>query len=230
MGADEFDRDLGRLAGALGDPTRRGIYLSVRGSEVPLTAAHIAAQFGIHPNVARHHLDRLVAEGYLRLSDRPPARPAGAGRPPRTFEATDTDVGVSYPTRRLDLLAELLVRVAERLSPEEAERVAQEVGREYGMGLASAMGLAAGHGFPEALAEVARVMTGAGIEITADAAQLRLVHGHCPFGRTDHTGPSDIVCRLDLGIVQGLMEAAGASADELVITSRRRHGRPCLVS
>lgn len=229
MGADDFDRDFGRLTGALGDPTRRGIYLTVRDSDHPLTAACIARLFSIHPNVARHHLDRLVVEGYLRVSDRLRSRPAGAGRPPRTFEATDADVAVSYPARRHDLLAELLVRVVERLAPHQAARVAEEVGREYGMELAAVMGLSAGQDFPEALAAVAQAMTDAGIEITADAAQHRLLHGHCPFGRTaiDH---SDIVCRLDLGIVQGLMEAAGAGTDELVITSHRHPGQSCIPS
>lgn len=230
MGTDEFDRDLGRLAGALGDPTRRGIYLTVRSSEVPMTAALIAQLFAIHPNVARHHIDRLVAEGYLRVSDRPAARPAGAGRPPRSFEATDTDVGVSYPTRRLDLLAKLLVRVVERLAPDEAGSVAEEVGREYGKELAADLGLSAGQDFSEALAEVARVMTGAGFEITADAAQHRLVRGHCPFGRPHATGHSDVMCHLDQGIVEGLMEAAGAGTDALVITSRRHLGQTCFHS
>jgi predicted ArsR family transcriptional regulator len=229
MGADDFNRDFGRLTGALGDPTRRGIYLTVRDSDHPLTAALIARLFAIHPNVARHHLDRLVAEGYLQVSDRPPSRPAGAGRPPRTFEATDADVAVSYPARRHDLLAELLARVVERLAPDEAARVAEEIGREYGAELAGVLGLSSGQGFPEALAAVAQAMSGAGIEITADAAQHMLLRGHCPFGRTATDHP-EVVCRLDLGIVRGLMEAAGRSADELVITSRRHPGQSCIAS
>src|SRR5512136_3081469 len=141
MAADDFDRALRRLTGALGDPTRRAIYLTVRESEDPITAARLAELFGIHPNVARHHLDRLVADGYLRVSDRPEHRPAGVGRPPRVFEATDTDVTVAYPVRRHDLLAELLLRVVERLAPEEGPRVAEEVGRAYGAELAAAIGL-----------------------------------------------------------------------------------------
>lgn len=229
MGADDFDRDFGRLSGALGDSTRRGIYLTVRDSDHPVTAARIAQLFAIHPNVARHHLDRLVAEGYLQVSDRPRSRPAGAGRPPRTFEATDADVAVSYPARRHDLLAELMVRVVERLAPDRAARVAEEVGREYGQELAGVLGVSAGQGFSEALAAVAQAMSGAGIEITADAAQHRLLHGDCPFGRTATDHP-DIVCRLDLGIVRGLMEAAGAGADELVITSLRHPGQSCIAS
>jgi predicted ArsR family transcriptional regulator len=229
MGAPDFDRDFGRLTGALGDPTRRGVYLMIRDASHPVTAAQIARSFAIHPNVARHHLDRLVAEGYLRVSDRPAARPAAAGRPPRAFEATDTDVTVSYPSRRLDLLAELLVRVVERLAPEDAARAAEQVGREYGAQLAASLGLSSAKGWPDALAAVARAMTDAGIEISADAAERRLVRGHCPFGRTA-TDHSNIVCRLDYGIVRGLMEATGEDPSELVITSRRHPGLACSVS
>jgi predicted ArsR family transcriptional regulator len=226
VGAHDFDRYFGRLTGALGDPTRRGIYLMIRNADHPVTAAQIARSFTIHPNVARHHLDRLVAEGYLRVSGRPARRPAGAGRPPRAFEATEADVTVSYPSRRLDLLADLLVKVVERLEPEDAGRVAEEVGREYGTQLAADMGLTGAGSLPEALAAVAEAMIGAGIEITADAAESQLVRGHCPFGRTA-TNHSDIVCRLDYGIVRSLVEAAGEDPERVMITSRRHPGIAC---
>jgi predicted ArsR family transcriptional regulator len=226
MAVDDFDRALGKLTGALGDPTRRGIYLTVRDSETPVTASRVAELFTIHPNVARHHLDRLVAEGYLRVSDRPDLHPAGVGRPPRVFEATEADVAVAYPARRHDLLAELLVRVVERLAPEDGPRVAEEVGREYGAELAAAVGLPSEEGFSEALEAVARALTGAGFEITADAAQGRLISGNCPFGHTATAHP-EVVCRMDLGIVRGLMEAAGGGAERVVITPRHRSERPC---
>lgn len=229
MGVPDFDRDFGRLSGVLGDSTRRGIYLMIRNSAQPVTAAQIARSFAIHPNVARHHLDRLVMEGYLRVSDRPADRPAGAGRPPRAFEATDADVTVSYPSRRLDLLAELLVRVVERLAPEEAARAAEEVGREYGVQLGADLGISGARDLPEAIAAVAEAMTGAGIEISADVEEHRLVRGHCPFGRTT-ANHSDIVCRLDYGIVRGLMEAAGEDPGRVMITSQRHPGLDCSAS
>ncbi|TPW10216.1 MAG: transcriptional regulator [Acidimicrobiaceae bacterium] len=68
----ERDRDHGAftatvsaITNAFGDPTRRAIYLFARTTEHGVTAAQVAAQFGLHPNVARHHLDRLAAGGYL---------------------------------------------------------------------------------------------------------------------------------------------------------------------
>jgi predicted ArsR family transcriptional regulator len=227
MPVEEFDRALGRLTGALGDPTRRAIYLTVRESEEPATAARIAELFDIHPNVARHHLDRLVADGYLRVRARVASQPAGVGRPARLFEATDDDVAVAYPARRHDLLAELLVRVIERLSPEEGPRVAEEVGRAYGQELAAAIGVPQEKDFVPALSAVARALTGVGFEVTADADTGRLLAGVCPFGQTATAHP-EVVCRLDLGIVKGLMAAAGGAPEQVVITPRRRPTRPCL--
>jgi len=226
MPAHAFDRALGQLTGALGDPTRRAIYLTVREAEEPITAARISDLFGIHPNVARHHLDRLVADGYLRVGARTAARPGTVGRPPRVFEATEADVSVAYPARRHDLLAELLVRVVERVAPEEGPRVAEEIGRAYGEELAAAIGLPHEADSVPVLSAVARALTGAGFDFTADADQGRLLSGACPFGRTARDHP-DVVCRLDLGIVKGLMAAAGGTPDEVVITPRRRPSLPC---
>lgn len=66
------------VSAAFGDPTRRDIFLHVR--SVPgITATEVAATFSLHPNVARHHLQRLVDGGYLRVETG--RKSAGAGRP-----------------------------------------------------------------------------------------------------------------------------------------------------
>ena len=54
---------------------------------------------------------------------------------------------MAYPVRRHDLLAELLVRVVERVAPEEGPRVAEEIGRAYGEELAASLGLPRERGF-----------------------------------------------------------------------------------
>ena len=66
-------------------PTRRGIYLFCREHAGPdsdgVTAAQVAEQFGLHPNVARHHLDKLAAGGYLEVAiERARPVPAPAAR------------------------------------------------------------------------------------------------------------------------------------------------------
>ena len=70
MDTTAFDQQIADLTSSLGDPTRRGIYITIRESDRPLTASEIAELFDIHPNVARHHLDRLTGDGYLTVSTR----------------------------------------------------------------------------------------------------------------------------------------------------------------
>src|SRR5207245_2544256 len=79
---------------AFGDPTRRAIYLMAREQEVGVTATEAAERFDLHPNVARHHLDKLAAGGYLDVSVAP-GHP-GAGRPSKRYKASAKDTGLDF--------------------------------------------------------------------------------------------------------------------------------------
>ena len=220
-----FDQSLDDLAASLGDPTRRGIFVMVRESAEPATAARVAEVFGIHPNVARHHLDRLVEAGYLRIGG-PAAQRSGAGRPAKRYEATDKEILVSYPARRYDLLAELLVRVVERIAPDTGPEVAEAIGRDYGRALASEVGSPDRPGeTAEALAAVARAMMGVGFEVAT--GDDRLLTSHCPFGSTAANHP-EVVCRLDKGIMSGLLESIADTAGEVNVTPRTEPGEACV--
>ncbi|MGH3282109.1 MAG: helix-turn-helix domain-containing protein, partial [Trebonia sp.] len=62
----EFSSAVAAVTSAFGDPTRRQIYLYVRDHEEDgVTASEVAGKFALHSNVARHHLDKLTAGGYL---------------------------------------------------------------------------------------------------------------------------------------------------------------------
>ena len=75
------------VTSAFGDPTRRQVYLYVRDSGTGATASQVAQHFSLHPNVARHHLDKLAACGYLEVySSR--AQVSGAGRPSKCYRAS----------------------------------------------------------------------------------------------------------------------------------------------
>ena len=63
-----FSSTVSAITDAFGDPTRRGIYLLARESASGVTASQVAEEFGVHPNVARHHLDKLAAGGYLEVA------------------------------------------------------------------------------------------------------------------------------------------------------------------
>ena len=229
MATQDIERTIGDLAAALGDPTRRGIYISVRESVEPLTAGHIAKLFDIHPNVARHHLDRLVDDGYLQISERRAAgKEHGAGRPAKGYEGTDKEILVSYPARRYDLLAELLVRVIEEIDPLGAPAIAERVGRRYAQELALEVGMPEEDGVAEAITAVSRAMMGVGFGMTADSDDRLLLTNHCPFGRTAQNHP-EVVCKLDQGIVAGLLEAAGAARGiPVVVTPQHTPDEACI--
>ncbi|MFO7548948.1 MAG: helix-turn-helix domain-containing protein [Acidimicrobiia bacterium] len=206
MDAAHLDRTIGDLTASLGDPTRRAIYIAVRESPEPTTSSTVARLFGIHPNVARHHLDRLAADGYLRITHRRPSGRSGpgAGRPAKCYEATAKEIDLHYPARRYDLLVELLTRIIGRIAPSDLASVAEEVGREYGEELAAEIGGPEDSGYDEAVTAVAQAMSGIGFGIDPDLAAHRLLTSHCPFGEAA-AGHPEVVCSLDRGIVAGLL-------------------------
>lgn len=218
MDTTQLDRQIGELASTLGDATRRGIYITVREAVEPVTAQQIAELFDIHANVARHHLDRLVGDGYLQETRRHSTerRGPGAGRPAKHYETTEKEISVQFPLRRYDLLAELLARMVERIAPDTAAQIAEEIGREYGRELAAEVGLARDAGFDTAVHAVARVMLGVGFDSEADTSERTIVTRFCPFGETASNHP-ELICKLDQGIVAGLLESANAAGTPVVI-------------
>lgn len=218
MDGQTLDIQIAGLAASLGDATRRGIYITVREAPEAVTANQIAALFDIHANVARHHLDRLVDDGYLSVSKRRPEGRSGpgAGRPAKHYSATSKEVSIQFPARRYDLLSELLVRVIEHLAPGSAGEVAETVGRAYGRELAGEIGLPSDVGFEVAAQAVAKAMMGVGFDTEAHIDERLLVTSFCPFGTTATNHP-EIVCRLDQGIVRGLMESANAPSTAVVM-------------
>lgn len=216
-----LEQRIGDLTSALGDPTRRGIYIAVRESAEPITTARIADLFEIHPNVARHHLDKLTEDGWLVASHRRPGAVAGAGRPAKIFTASNREVSVHFTPRRYELLVEMLMRVMERIAPPDLARVAEEVGAEYGAELAKEIGAPDDAGYSEAVQAVAVAMTGLGFSMDPDIDGQQLLTSNCPFGEaaTDHP---DLVCSLDRGIVSGLIGALTTGCEPVLIP----HSRP----
>lgn len=206
--SQKLDRSIGDLTSALGDPTRRAIFIAVRESPEPVTSSGIAELFDIHPNVARHHLDKLAGEGYLRVTHRRATGRSGpgAGRPAKYYEATTKAIDLHFPSRRYDLLVDLLVRIVQRMSGKDAGAMAEEVGREYGRELAAEIGAPGDAGYEEAVKAVAKAMTGLGFHISPDPTGNRLLTSHCPFGDAA-TGHPEVVCSLDRGLVSGLFDS-----------------------
>lgn len=206
MPGTDFETQIEEITGALGDATRRGIYIMVRESHDPITAGQISESFQIHANVARHHLDKLLADGFIRLSTIPVETPT-AGRPAKRYEVTDKSVSVQYSAHKYDRLAELLARVIDELDDGRSAAVAHDVGRRYGRELGAEIGLPHDEGFEMAALAVARSMMGTGLGASTVPSENRIVAQFCPLCDTGQNQPN-VVIQIDQGIVQGLLEAA----------------------
>ena len=135
---------------------------------------------------------------------------------------------MQFPARRYDLLAELLARVVERVAPDTASAVAEEIGREYGRELAAEVGLARDAGFETAVTAVAKVLMGVGFDSEVNATDRLIVTRFCPFGEAASNHP-EIVCKLDQGIISGLLESANADSVP-VVTPHGEDGDDCLTA
>jgi predicted ArsR family transcriptional regulator/TusA-related sulfurtransferase len=74
------------VARALAVPTRAGIYRRLRTEGRPATAREVAEMFGLHPNVARTHLDTLADADLLVTGTR---KHPGGGRPAKVYVARE---------------------------------------------------------------------------------------------------------------------------------------------
>lgn len=222
MDTKTLENRISDLTSSLGDPTRRAIYIAVRESSEPLTTSMIANLFDIHPNVARHHLDRLTDDGYLRVSAERPSGTGepGAGRPAKPYEATEKEVSVHFAPQRFEMLVELLMRVLGQVTEQNLSEVAEEIGRQFGKELAAEIGAQEDIGYDEAVSSVARAMTGLGFAMDPDISGQQLLTSHCPFGEAATNHP-EVVCSLDRGIVSGLFGALSVPCEPVLIPHSR---------
>ena len=221
-----FSAAVAAVTSAFGDPTRREIYLHVR-SNPGATASQVASTFSLHPNVARHHLDRLAAGGYIDVTlERPDG--AGAGRPSKHYRAADDAHGapsVDLLSRRDDLLVSLLAEALELLGPDQAERMAERVGEEYGRALADRMDPGDGQrSLRAAMHTVADALTAQGFAAHAEdrGTSTAVVAEHCPFG--DAASRHPVICAVDRGMVRGLL--SGLCGEEELGRAGRARPRP----
>ncbi len=216
--APGFTAAVSAITDAFGDPTRRRIYLFTRDASGAdgVTVSEVAAEVGVHPNVARHHLDKLAAGGYVEVARPAAAATAGeapvgrrAGRPSKRYivvEGAELDV----PIRSDDLVLALLGRALDRLPRQEAEAMAEEVGATYGRAMATALNgddLAVGQrSLRSAMQSVADALTAHGFAAHIDnGPALRIINDHCPFGAVAIDHP--VICAVDRGMVRGMLGA-----------------------
>jgi predicted ArsR family transcriptional regulator len=222
LDADEFSAAVTAVTSAFGDPTRREIYLLIRDTPDGVTASEVAERFDLHPNVARHHLEKLTAGGYLVVAVGRADGARAAGRPSKRYRVSELDHSLNFPPRRDDLLGTLLARALQVLPPAQAESLAEEVGFDYGRNLASRMAPAESQrSVKAALATVADALTAHGFAAHAESRGkvLTIVNDHCPFGDAAKQFPH-VVCAVDRGMIRGLMAGLYGDTDPRFEASR----------
>ena len=222
-----FSAAISALSSAFGDPSRRSIYLHLRANPHS-TVTDISDKFDLHPNVVRHHLDRLVSGGYIEVEA--PLRSQNAGRPAKRYVCAPNELSLELGVRKDDLLVALLERSLSLLGPDEAEAMATSVGEEYGRELASRMGPVDGtRSIKAAMVSVAEAMTAHGFAAHAELSSntSAVVVEHCPFGEVAAHHP--VLCAVDRGMVSGLLDGLGASdrGTEVQLMSRARGDDTC---
>src|SRR5947208_16318358 len=137
--ADEFSAAVSALANAFGDPTRREIYLHLRAeSGTGHTCSEVAEHFELHPNVARHHLDKLAGGGYLAVEL---VRGESAGRPSQRYQVREAPGHrLTFPPRRDDLLATLLAPSLQSPPADQPPAMPQHAAYASGPALAAQLG------------------------------------------------------------------------------------------
>ena len=227
-----FTAAVSAITNAFGDPTRRAIYLFAHEHERDrgVTAAQVAERFGLHPNVARHHLDKLAAGGYLDVNVER-SETGGAGRPSKRYRAHDEQVTLSVPVKTDDLVLTMLGRALARLSPAEAEAMAEEVGIEYGQamaaGLAGPDGVEGGAERPLATGD-ALTAHGFAAHTEKRGNELRIVNNHCPFGAAAIENP--VICAVDRGMVKGMLASLYGDTEPETAASLPHGDEVCVTS
>jgi predicted ArsR family transcriptional regulator len=210
----EFSSAVTAITSAFGDPTRRDIYLFARERTEGVTAAEVAEHFELHPNVARHHLDKLAGGGHLEIATHK-GESGGAGRPSKRYRPTAPEMTLEVPVGHDDVLVALLGKALSLLPPEQASAMAEEVGIEIGIQMAAQMGdVAAGQrSFRAALHAVADALSAHGFAARAEkhGDALRIVSDHCPYG--DMAVEHPVICAVDRGMVKGMLGALYGETD-----------------
>ncbi|MER7013504.1 transcriptional regulator [Saccharopolyspora sp. NPDC000359] len=207
---------------ALDDELRRGMYDYIRRARRPVGRDEAASAVGISRKLAAFHLDKLVAAGLLCARYEPLDGVRKVGRTPKVYEPARTDIRISIPPRRHDLLADILVdAVLTEGDRENATQAVMRVARERGhdLGRAERERTRPGRlGAERALTRAAEVLADHGFEPDREApgcVRLR----NCPFHPVTSRSP-ELVCGLNHAFLQGFLAGLQARTTEAVLEPR----------
>ena len=198
--------------GVLQEPVRRSLYLYVTSQHDDVSREEAAAAVGIQRQLAAFHLDKLVDAGLLETSFRrlTGRTGPGAGRPAKLYRRSSSEYVVSLPPRQYDLAAELLANAVEEAGDRPAREalgdVARRFGRRLGEELRSRLGGRASR--ERRISALEESLGRYGYEPRREGRSVRL--SNCPFHALSESH-RDLVCGMNLNLVEGVVEGMGAT-------------------
>lgn len=207
---------------AVGDPELREALLFARDRERPVTADELATGLGVHRNVARSRLERLVAAGLLESGyERRTGRTGpGAGRPAKTYAVAPSRGPIEFPSRHYE---ELLGLLLDALPARGRSSRLRDVGAEFGELLARAAQLRPSakpaRAFEAMCAAVRRLGYQAAVE-QADERGAVITTPTCPLRPLVRAHPE--AADIDRGMWVGLASHALRDADVVEVTCETR--------
>ncbi|MGW7188289.1 helix-turn-helix transcriptional regulator [Streptomyces sp. NPDC054838] len=206
----------------LGEDSRRQMYAFIRRARRPVTRDEAAESVGISRKLAAFHLDKLVDAGLLRARYGAPGVIRKVGRQPKVYEPTDTEIRVSIPDRRHELLADLLLQAVltegdDETATEAAVRTADQRGRE--LGEAQREQTRPGRiGSERGLTACERMLNRHGFEPFREAPDRLRLH-NCPFHPLAAKAP-DLVCGMNHAFITGYLQAMQITGIAAVLAPR----------
>jgi predicted ArsR family transcriptional regulator len=193
----------------LADELRQRLYRFVAAQPGPVTRDQAAAAVGISRKLAAFHLDKLTAAGLLEPTAADPAsRRPGPGRAPKAYQPAATELAVSVPERRYDLLGDVLAQAIVADGPASSARhTAHQFARDRGVALGERVRAERrlGRLGPErALTVIGELLAGCGYAPARAPTQLQLLLRNCPFQQLARRAP-ELVCGLNQQFVAGLL-------------------------
>lgn len=171
----------------------------------PVTIAGLAAEFGLHPNTAREHLDGLVERG---LATRDRSEAVGRGRPAWRYTAA---VDQLEPDPRVRDYAGLAAALAGHLARTAADPAAEGLAAGWAWGRSLVTSRPSQPG-PSPRHKVVGLLEELGFAPEADADARSIALRRCPLLDAAREHP-EVVCQVHLGIVRGALEHYGGDPE-----------------
>ena len=207
--------DPAAILAALADPSRRELYEAVRRSGQPVGRDELADQARLPRATAAFHLEKLVEVGALTVEFRRRSGRTGpgAGRPAKLYALAAEELTASLPTRRYELVGDMLATAADRSEQTGAPM------RETLIAVAEARG----HDLGSPAVPLVDTLTSVGYA-PADCADGGYRLTNCPFHQlaTRHT---TLICSANTAFVRGLVDE---SAEHRDVWLERTPGECCV--